>query len=163
MKFDLKRMFESIDSSNMSEEGPGRPTTPAEIKAYQEKMAKMGKRWDPKTNRVYDLVGGASGSDMQTGFNPMDLRTFQPVTEKGMTWNKAISGVDRDEYGLDIKNTAELTDEELFEKGFKKDAKSGDVSPLKKRDLVKINGVSYTFDKEGDKVNKGKKKGMFGQ
>jgi hypothetical protein len=162
MKFDLKRMIDAIDSSKGSD-GPG-PKTTEEIAAYQKELAKKGLGWDPKTNRVYNLVGGASGTDMQyenrPDKNPMGLKTFETPSEDrmGYGWSDpSIKGVDRKAIGLDRSSTqTDFSDEELFNEGLRRDPQSGDIFPMKPGEVIKIGNIPYTWDK-GRKISKPKK------
>ena len=163
MKFDLKRMFEAIDASNGPEDpgkGPGKPTTPAEIKAYQDKLAEKGLGWDPKTNRIYNLVGGKSGTDMQNkSFNDFDLKTYQNPTEMNMAWDNRsdVKGVDRKNLGLDMPPAPEKSNEELFEYGYWRSPQYDNLVELKPGQKVEIDGKSYTFNKKGEKIGSRKK------
>ena len=81
----------AIKAAKAKKNGPGRPTTPAEIKAFQDSMAAKGLEWDPKTNRVTNKVGGKSGKEMQEVYNPMQLKTYQsPTQEDFLTANRDI-------------------------------------------------------------------------
>ena len=163
MKFDLKRMFDAIESNNGPEDpikGPGRPKTPEEIKAYQAKLAEKGLGWDPKTNRVYNLIGGKSGKDMQNkNLNAFDLKTFQNPTEMEVGWDNRsdFKGVDRKNLGLGIAEEPEKSNEELFEYGYYRSPQYDNLVELKPGQKVEIDGKSYTFTKKGEKIGSRKK------
>jgi len=169
MKVDLKRMASAIKSKSENGNGPGKPKTKAEIEAYQKDMAKKGKGWDPKTNRIYDLVGGATGKEMQyegdTERNPMNLKTFEAPSIDKMLWgwegrgiggDRTTAGIDRPKTFKEVYNR-EPTDEELFNQGLKRNPQSGDLIEMKPGDIVNIGKIPYIWDK-GRTIGKTKNK-----
>lgn len=148
----------AIKAAKARKNRTGRPTSDADIKAYQEEMAEKGLEWNPKTNAVRNKVGGKSGQEMQKDSSIMKLKTFQSPTEKEMANNAVMStGVDRKSVGLERRPQRDPTPEELFEGGYKINEQTGDPIKMKAGDIIKIGGKSYRWEKEGQKLPKNNK------
>lgn len=114
MKLDLKKMASVINGKKSD------PPTKEQLAAFQAKLSEKGLGYDPVRMKVYQLA-----KSKNEGVIKSTKPGIQVITEKDVEKVVELPGLQK------MKKGAQLSDEELMKKGFRRDPKTGDIFPIK--------------------------------